>query len=97
MEQFGFRFYLESQNCNFKMFRNKLIEFLCDKAWMDANEIEDDTPLFSAGIIDSTDLLEMVSMIEKEFSTKITPGQLTLENFDSVGRILAFAERMKTS
>jgi len=77
------------------MFRDTLVNFVCGKAWMEADELSDDTALFSAGIIDSVDLLELVTLIENELSIKITPGQLTLEHFDSVGKILAFVEKLK--
>ena len=64
---------------------------------MKPDELNDDTPLFSSGIIDSMDLLGMIILIEKEFSMKVTPGELSLDNFDSIGKILKFIERSKPS
>lgn len=72
-------------------FRDKLREFICEKTWVEQDELKDDAALFSAGIIDSMDLLDLVVLVENEFNTKITPGQLTLDNFDSIEKIIVFS------
>ena len=75
------------------MFKEQIKAFIEEKNWEDT-EISDDEPLFSGGIIDSMDLLELVVIVETKFETKISPGQLTLENFDSINKIVKFSETL---
>lgn len=75
-------------------FRDKLRNFICDKTWVEQDELEDDAPLFSSGVIDSLDLLDLVVLVESELNTKVTPGQLSLENFDSINKIIGFSESL---
>ncbi len=75
-------------------FRDKLRTFICEKTWVEQDELEDDAPLFSSGIIDSLDLLDLVVLVEGELNTKVTPGQLSLENFDSINKIIGFSESL---
>lgn len=75
-------------------FRNKLRSFICEKTWVEQDELMDDAPLFSSGIIDSLDLLDLVVLVESELNTKVTPGQLSLENFDSIDKIIGFSESL---
>lgn len=75
-------------------FRDKLRNFICEKTWVEQDELEDDAPLFSSGVIDSLDLLDLVVLVESELNTKVTPGQLSLENFDSINKIIGFSESL---
>lgn len=75
-------------------FRDKLRNFICEKTWVEQDELEDDAPLFSSGIIDSLDLLDLVVLVESELNTKVTPGQLSLANFDSINKIISFSESL---
>ncbi len=75
-------------------FRDKLRSFICEKTWVEQDELEDDAPLFSSGIIDSLDLLDLVVLVESELNTKVTPGQLSLANFDSINKIIGFSESL---
>lgn len=74
--------------------RDKLRNFICEKTWVEQDELNDDDPLFSSGIIDSLDLLDLVVLVESELDTKVTPGQLSLENFDSINKIIGFSESL---
>ena len=67
--------------------------FLCDLVFMEEDEINNEEPLFSSGIVDSVSLIELVGFVEKRVSIKVTPGQLTLDNWDSLDRIRDFIAR----
>ena len=56
-------------------------------------ELDDDTGLFSGGLIDSLSVMDLVGFVEQEIGITIRPGDINLENFDSIGRILRFAAR----
>lgn len=55
--------------------------------------IQEDTVLFSSGLLDSFDLLELITMLETAFDRKISAVDVNLENFDSPAQILAFLQR----
>jgi len=58
------------------------------------SELAEDTLLFSSGLIDSFSLVSLMSYIEDEGGVRIAPGDVKLENFDSIGRILAYLDRV---
>lgn len=70
----------------------KLREILEDDLGCDLDGVESDTLLFSTGIVDSFALVTLMMQLEQETGVKINPGDVTLENFDSMERILAFVK-----
>ena len=58
--------------------------------------LDDDTRLFSSGLIDSLSVMDLVCLVESEIGCAIPPADITLDHFDSVDRILRFT-RMLTS
>lgn len=58
-----------------------------------ADEYDSRTPLFSSGILDSFNLIALMTYIEHEAGFRINPAEVSLDNFDSVERMLRFVER----
>ena len=56
--------------------------------------VDDDTGLFSRGLIDSLNVVELVSFVEEELGRPIPPGDITLDNFDSINRIVRYADKL---
>jgi acyl carrier protein len=52
--------------------------------------LDDDTELFSSGLIDSLNVMELVTFVEGEIGRTIPPAEITLENFDTINRIARF-------
>ena len=50
-----------------------------------------DTLLFSSGALDSVGMLALIAFVEEQAGIEIHAEDVTLDNFDSVGRILRFA------
>ena len=50
-------------------------------------------PLFSSGIVDSFAPITLLTFLESPWGFRIGPLEVNLDNFDSVERILQFAER----
>jgi acyl carrier protein len=73
-----------------------LREFLDRELGVDSKEIAEDTALFSSGVIDSLSALELVQFIAREGEIKVNAVDITLDNLDSVQRILAFVARKRT-
>ena len=50
-------------------------------------------PLFSSGIVESFAPITLMTFLESQCGFRIGPMEVTLHNFDSVERVLQFAER----
>jgi len=53
--------------------------------------IEPDTELFSTGLLDSVGLVNVVAYVERAARIDVRPADVTLENFDTPNRIVAYA------
>ncbi len=71
-------------------------EHIAGMALLDKEEVDRDTSLFSAGLIDSLNLVQLVAFVEKQYGIKVGPMDLTLDNFDSVSRISSFIRSRTT-
>lgn len=67
-----------------------LLQFLRVNLGIDTTGIDRDTPLFSAGIIDSAGMVDLLVFVESTGHVKFQPDDITLDNLDSLGRILDF-------
>ena len=67
-----------------------LMQFLENNLGVDTTAIDRDTPLFSAGIIDSAGMVDLIVFVESTAGVTFTPDDITLDNLDSLGRILDF-------
>ena len=59
--------------------------------------IDEDTKLFSSGLIDSLSVMDLVCFIEDEIGCSIPPTEITLENFDSINSILSLAGKLTSA
>ena len=48
------------------------------------------SPIFSTGVLDSFDLIELLALIETETGHQIGTADVSLENFDTAERIHTF-------
>jgi len=55
-----------------------------------SDKLNEETPLFEKGIIDSTGVLELVAFIEENFNVTVTDEELVQDNFSSVNGIVKF-------
>ena len=70
-----------------------LRDFLVEELALDASQIKPDTLLFSSGLVDSFALVTLMTHIENETGHMISPGDVKLENFDSLARIFDYLTR----
>jgi len=56
------------------------------------HKLNDDDSFFENDIIDSVGVLELVAFVEDTFRITINDDELTLENLDSVNRLLSFIQ-----
>ena len=74
-------------------FKQSLMSYLADNFDVDAEDIEETTPLFSSNLLDSFGMVDLVSFIESEASVKFEALDLHMDNLDSVQKILSFVDR----
>ena len=70
------------------MTRDELVAFICEDAGLDASEIDDETLLFTDGYIDSFTMTSLIAFLEEELGIEIEQSTVTLENFDTISRIM---------
>lgn len=73
--------------------RDALIAFLERNFGLRSGELQDDTPIFSQGLLDSFSLVELVGYIEGEAGFKMGMMDVNLENLDTIDRILRYVAR----
>ena len=59
----------------------------------DGEALHDEDSLLNRGIIDSTGVLELISVLEKEFGISVVDADMVPENLDSIARIDVFIRR----
>jgi acyl carrier protein len=73
--------------------RDELYTFLRDHLSVDTTTVTDDTPLVTSGILDSGALVELIMFLHEAFGLKIEFGDVTIGNFDTIDRVVAFVSR----
>ena len=58
-------------------------------------EIADEELLFSTGLLDSFVMVDLLVFVEQAEGTRIKASEVTLENFDSVERLMRFVARRR--
>jgi acyl carrier protein len=69
-----------------------LFDFVTNNLGIDASELEEDTPLFSSGLIDSKSMVDLIVYIEGEGGVSFEADDITLDHLDTIGRILRFVD-----
>src|SRR4051794_20744440 len=72
--------------------REHLRRYLYEKQGLAPEDFEDDTLLFSSGLIDSFSMVDLSMFIENTGGLRVHPADVPLDSFDSIERILAFVE-----
>ena len=71
-----------------------LIAFLKDQLNVE-DAIEAETELFSTGLLDSVAMLNVIAHVEETARIEVRPGDVTLDNFDTVARIAAYVDSQR--
>ena len=67
-----------------------LMQYLSQRQGLDLDQLDRGTVLFSDGLLDSFRMVEVITFVESKVGIRMTPSEITLDNLDSVQRILAF-------
>lgn len=74
------------------MTSDDMFSYISDQFGVDIEDIDDETGLFSEGILDSFSIVDLVLYIETSGGIKINPTEVNLDNLDSVAKILRYVE-----
>lgn len=69
-----------------------LINYMQDRLGVEISGVGNDTPLFSSGLLDSFSIVELMGFIESSAAIRMDPWDVTLDNLDSIDRILAYVQ-----
>ena len=58
-------------------------------------DLDGETSLFEARLLDSVRLMELIEHVEKSYDVRVAPMEIVLENFDTVDRMIGFLERKR--
>jgi acyl carrier protein len=75
-----------------KLAKGDLIDYLQKELGVDTSTIDESTLLFSTGIIDSFALVDLINFIEGRCGFRVNSMDVTLDNLDSIARILAYVD-----
>ncbi|WP_199258426.1 acyl carrier protein [Paracoccus binzhouensis] len=56
--------------------------------------IDGDTELFSTGMLDSVSMVGLIGFVESKAGVHVQPGDVTLDNFDTIDAILAYVDSL---
>ena len=76
--------------------KSDLTDYLAQTLHVDLSDVDDDTPLFTSGRADSFAVAELILFVETQIGHRLPAFEVTMENFDSLKRILGLAERQLT-
>ena len=71
---------------------DSLMTYLGERMGLDTAALTADTPLFSSNLLDSFSMVDLIMFIEKESGLKLQPTDVSLDNLDSIDRILRFVD-----
>lgn len=72
-----------------------LLAFLEEDLGVEIEQIDPDTPLFSSQLVDSFALVTLMMFLEREAGIRIAPTDVNLDNMDTIGRMLAYVDRVR--
>lgn len=77
--------------------RDTLVEYMVEHFQVREEDLADGKLLFSSGLLDSFFLVDLVVFIEKEAGIRVGATEVTLDNMDSIERILGFVDKRATA
>jgi 2-hydroxymuconate-semialdehyde hydrolase len=76
--------------------KEELIEYIMKEFVEDPDEeLDENTPLISSGLIDSLSVVSLVAFIDKKYGVKIPDEKGTVDNFETVSKIMEIISQFK--
>jgi acyl carrier protein len=73
---------------------SELLKYISDN-FSSANTVAVDaeTSLFQDQVLDSLNLVELITFVETQFGVTVAPSEVSIDNLDTVNRIVGFIQR----
>jgi acyl carrier protein len=71
----------------------RLTAHFIDKYGLASGSFDVQTPLFSSNMLDSFSMVDLIMFLEKSTGMRLNPADVTLDNLDSIERILDFVSK----
>jgi len=55
--------------------------------------VDAETSLFQGQVLDSLNLVELITFVESQFDIKVAASEVSIDNLDTVNRIVGFIQR----
>ncbi len=72
---------------------SKLTQFIQEELLENQTQITQDTALFTSGLLDSVDLVELTTFLENEFNIKINEQDIIINNFNTINSMQNFISK----
>ncbi len=74
-----------------------ILEFIRDELLDDDVDIDEDTSLFRAQLLDSMSLTALITFLEQTFTIRIGAMDIVYENLDTARHMVSFIERKRAA
>jgi acyl carrier protein len=67
-----------------------LRNYFVNECGLEVGDLSPEAPLFSSGLLDSLEVVKLLNFCEETFKVRISPLEVSLEQFDSIEKISTF-------
>lgn len=57
--------------------------------------VDENTSLFASSVLDSMNMIALITHVESQYGVTVAPSEVSLENFDTVERIAEYVRKAK--
>ena len=73
---------------------SELLKYISENfAATNAVAVDAETSLFQDQVLDSLNLVELITFVETQFGVTVAPSEVSIDNLDTVNRIVGFIQR----
>lgn len=73
-------------------FASRLLKFVREEVAVDGIDVQGETDLLLTGAVDSLGVIRITQWLEDEAGITVDPADVTLDNFQTVDRMIAYAQ-----
>jgi acyl carrier protein len=74
-----------------------LLDYFQNRLGIDVAGVDDTTPLFSSSLLDSFSIVEVITFIESQAAIRFDAWDVSLDNLDTIERILNYVHQKRKS
>lgn len=74
--------------------REAVRQWIVERSGVPPEEVTDDRAIFTSGLLDSFDLVELVTFVEVQTGRRVRPLDINMRNFDTVESVVTFGSSL---